>query len=169
MFLVIDLFLKSVNLNYHVGDNSLSIGNSCFCAMDTKFFTLRYALFIPPPCEHVDDNISEEEQKMFDHPEGRAISHYTTLSLKFYFEERGVSFPNGATIAYDRRASKLVVKNTYENLKTLNILLRSLDLEQPQVSVESTIVEISDKDLIELLGRQSANSAILSEIEIKKL
>jgi len=70
--------------------------------------------------------------------------------LKAYFEERGVPFPEGSTIAYNRRSGRLSVTNTLENLRRLDMLLRALDMEQPQVLIESKFVEINQRAIEEL-------------------
>jgi len=71
-------------------------------------------------------------------------------ALKKYFADRGIEFDEGATIAYDRRAGKLIVKNTYENLRKLEHLLRDLDISTPLVLVEAKIVEMRQTDIEEL-------------------
>ena len=48
----------------------------------------------------------------------------TAQLLKNHFSARGVRFDAGSSIAYDRRANKLIVRNTVENLRRLDELLR---------------------------------------------
>ncbi|MCF6176161.1 MAG: hypothetical protein L3J71_10380 [Victivallaceae bacterium] len=74
----------------------------------------------------------------------------TTAALIQYFEDRGIKFGPGASIAYSKRASKLFVKNTPDNLRKLESLLRQLDIETPLVLVEAKLIEIAQKDLEEL-------------------
>lgn len=74
----------------------------------------------------------------------------TTDALIKYFSDRGITFGDGATIAYDRRAGKLIVKNTYENLRKLEHLLRDLDIQTPLVLIEAKVVEMRQDDLEEL-------------------
>jgi len=71
-------------------------------------------------------------------------------ALKEYFVDRGINFDEGSTIAYDRRAGKLIVKNTYENLRKLEHLLRDLDISTPLVLVEAKIVEMTQLEVEEL-------------------
>ncbi|MBO5763504.1 MAG: hypothetical protein J6R85_06490 [Lentisphaeria bacterium] len=71
--------------------------------------------------------------------------------LRKYFSERGVKFDAGSSIAYNRRAGKLIVRNTADNLRRLDELLRQLDaIETPLVQVEVKLVEISEIDAQEL-------------------
>ena len=75
----------------------------------------------------------------------------TALALMRYFEERGVPFGEGSSISYDKRASKLIVRNTLENLRRLDELLRQLDgIQTPLVMVEIKGIEINELDMQEL-------------------
>ena len=75
----------------------------------------------------------------------------TAQLLKNHFSARGVRFDAGSSIAYDRRANKLIVRNTVENLRRLDELLRQLDaIETPLVSIEIKLVEINENDWQEL-------------------
>ena len=93
----------------------------------------------------------------------------TSEVLKAYFSERGVPFPSGSSIGYDKRGGQLVVRNTSDNLRRLGGLLRCLDLDQPQVIVESTIVEIGNEELIKLIGKEAALADNLSTGQIEKI
>lgn len=90
-------------------------------------------------------------------------------ALRHYFEERGVPFPKGSRIEYNRGQEQLEVKNTLENLRRLNSLLRFCDHEQPQVMVKTTMVSIKDDDLIQLVGENAANSLLLKPSQIEKI
>ncbi|MGE4563745.1 MAG: hypothetical protein AB7F32_02655 [Victivallaceae bacterium] len=75
----------------------------------------------------------------------------TSAILKSYFASRGVRFDGESSIAYDRRANKLIVRNTVENLRRLDELLRQLDaIETPLVMVEIKLIEINENDWQEL-------------------
>jgi general secretion pathway protein D len=161
---VIRYLCQTCGLKYRVDDQVLTIGTDAIDPMDTRFFKVRAALVtrIAPTdaaagADGEDEGFGEDD--MFDttttfEDDGaggastrRAV---TTEALKAYFEERGVPFPEGSTIAYDRRAGKLIVKNTHENLRRLDTLLRALDLEQPQVLIEAKFIETGQNDLEEL-------------------
>jgi general secretion pathway protein D len=94
-----------------------------------------------------------DTEKTFETEEGKekkAVS-LTSAALIKYFEDRGIRFGDGSTIAYDRRSNKLIVKNTLENLRKLDDLLRQLDLiKTPLVMVEAKIVELTQIDVEEL-------------------
>ena len=77
----------------------------------------------------------------------------TEAKLKRYFELRGVKFKegSGASISYDKRSSRLRVRNTLDNLRRMDELIRQLDaIETPLVMVEIKGIEISETDLQEL-------------------
>jgi phage baseplate assembly protein gpV len=93
----------------------------------------------------------------------------TSDALMNYFSARGVPFPAGASIAYSRRSQTLFVHNTRDNLRRLESLLRALDIEQPQVFLETTILEISNKELIEVIGKKAAKSDNFSKSQISKI
>jgi type II secretory pathway component GspD/PulD (secretin) len=138
--------------------------------MDTRFFKVRAALITRIAGDNAgeggdgagggDSGMAGGDMEMggdfFDPNETfnakpKSTAH-TVLSehLKAYFEERGVPFPEGSTIAYNRRSGRLSVTNTLENLRRLDMLLRALDMEQPQVLIESKFVEINQKAIEEL-------------------
>ncbi len=72
-------------------------------------------------------------------------------ALISYFVLRGITFEEGASIAYDSRGGRLIVKNTLENLRKMDDLLRQLDaIKFPLVMVEVKIVEINQVDVNEL-------------------
>lgn len=77
-------------------------------SLETKYFKVRSAIIT-----HIDpanqNNKSDPEK------------------LKKFFWERGVEFPEGSSIRYDKRAGKLYVTNTKENLRRMDFLLRALD------------------------------------------
>lgn len=75
----------------------------------------------------------------------------TATSLMRYFRERGVRFDEGSSISYNKRAGRLIVRNTLENLQRLDELLRQLDaINTPLVMVEVKAIEISETNMQEL-------------------
>jgi hypothetical protein len=78
--------------------------------------------------------------------------------LKDYFTQRGVDFTDANTaIAFDRRGGKLIVKNTPENLRRLEVLLRDLDIETPLVNMQFDMIEMAYDDLEKITaGMKSA-------------
>ena len=56
---------------------------------------------------------------------------------------RGIRFPPGSTATFLPGSSKLVVRDTPEQLDTINNLLQNLSAEQPQVNIEAKLVEFN--------------------------
>lgn len=161
---VIRYLCLNCGLKYRVNEHVLTIGTDAINPMDTRFFKVRAALItrIAPMGggdggDDDDNDLAEFDTAdtfgdTFDGDDSgkKTKRSITTEALKAYFTERGVPFPEGSTIAYDKRAGKLVVKNTHENLRRLDSLLRALDLEQPLVLIESKFIETRQRDLEEL-------------------
>jgi len=149
-------------LKYRIDDQVLTIGNESIDAMDTRFFKVRAALIatIAPANEDGgddagfgdDDAIFDAGDAFADNNDEGATSKrsVTSEALRTYFKDRGIPFPEGSTIAYSRRSGKLTVKNSHENLRRLDTLLRALDVDQPQVLIETKFLEISQVDLEEM-------------------
>ena len=166
---VVRYMCQKCGLRYRVQDQALVIGTSAIDPMEMRFFKVRAALIqrIAPPTMGEGGEGGEGAGGMalgedFFDPnttfgtggtgaKGQPSTRHSVTSdkLKAYFEERGVPFPEGSTIAYNKRSSRLAVNNTPENLRRLDMLLRALDLEQPQVLVESKFVEIDQRDIEE--------------------
>ncbi len=163
---------QSSGLKYRVEDKAILIGTKSIDDMDIRFFQVRAALVstisngtsdteeAPAAAEGSDlvkkafgDGGSENTFKAGGEA-GKAatkmMNSATSEALTKFFNDRGVPFEEGSAIAYDKRAGKLIVKNTPENLRKLESLLRDLDIQTPLVLIESKIMEISQNDLEEL-------------------
>jgi len=161
---VVRYLCQKCGLNYRVENQALVIGTSAINPMDTRFFKVRGALIqrIAPntaggEAGDGDGGLGGMGESDFFAPEetfagkGKSTKHdVVSDQLKAYFEERGVPFPDGSTIAYNRRSGRLAVTNTLENLRRLDKLIRALDMDQPQVLIESKFVEINQRDIEEL-------------------
>lgn len=171
---VLRYLCMQTGLQYCIDDNVILIGNESIQEMYTRFFPIRFALVARivslPDDEWSDDEFYdgtiEEMGWTFQEPPYRLK---TREGLEKYFAENLITFPEGTAVAYDRRTQKLLVKNTEKNLKLIENLLRNLDIEQPQVNIESTIVEISNKDLIALIGKKAAMGENLNLDQIEKI
>ncbi len=71
-------------------------------------------------------------------------------TLKNFFVECGVPFGEGASVSYNKRANKLTVRNTPENLKIMANLIKKIDIDTKLILVEAKIIEIAVSDLEEL-------------------
>ncbi len=66
---------------------------------------------------------------------------------KKFFGELGVSWPEGSTVQHMPTIGKLVVRNTSENLSTLETVLAVLNVTPRQVEIEARFVEVMQGDL----------------------
>ena len=104
----------------------------------------------PPANAGVSGEGGEASKTFLDRTSTRKPS-VTAMALMRYFQARGVPFGQGSSITYDKRASKLIVRNTLENLRRLDELIRQLDaIQTPLVMVEIKGSEISETDMQEL-------------------
>ena len=61
-----------------------------------------------------------------------------------------MSFPTNSTLVYNSRASKLIVRNTPENLESFERILSEVNVVPHQVQIEAKFIDISQSDLDEL-------------------
>jgi general secretion pathway protein D len=74
-----------------------------------------------------------------------------TSAAKDFLESQGVQFPAGASANFLPSSSRLIVRNTQENLDLVDALVESATGAVPsQIEIESKFVEISQKNLKEL-------------------
>ncbi len=80
---------------------------------------------------------------------GGSISH--RVGAKEFLESNGVQFPPGATANFVASSSRLIVRNTQENLELIDTIVDASIITAPsQVEIESKFVEISQNNLKEL-------------------
>src|SRR5579871_2724207 len=72
-----------------------------------------------------------------------------TNGLKNLFLDAGVQFPTNSSISYHEQSSTLIVRNTPENLETLERVLDVFNTIPSQVEIEAKFVEINQNDLDE--------------------
>ncbi len=154
---------KSVGLKYKIEDNTIIIGVGVD-DMQMEYFKVRGDLIsdiapaegtdnvaaIPAPAAVVGQERTAVNFEEFTAATGQE-KKISSLALIKYFELRGIKFEEGATIAYETRSGQLVVKNTLENLRKMDELLRQLDLiKSPLVLIEAKIVDLTQADVNEL-------------------
>jgi general secretion pathway protein D len=83
-----------------------------------------------------------------------------------FLESQGVPFPPGASANFLPQSSRLIVRNTQDNLDLIDALVEQLNLAVPkQVEIESKFIEITQNNLKELgfdwlLGPFSVNGKV---------
>ncbi len=106
-------------------------------------------------------SLREEEQASGDF--GDAIQIESTKfednqDWKKFFGELGVQWPEGSTVKYVGSIGKLIVKNTSEQLASLEKVLAELNVTPHQVEIEVRFVEVMQTDLDSLGFEWSMNS-----------
>ena len=80
-----------------------------------------------------------------------ANSSADVAKMKKYFSDRGISFPAGSSIRYNKRKNCLEVINSEENLRKLDELLLQLSaIEVPMVMTEVKFIEVAERDFNQL-------------------
>lgn len=77
----------------------------------------------------------------------------TVSTNKTYLEEiieRFTTATEGAQLYLDRNTHALFVKNTWDNLNTIEALVEAVDISPPQVFIEARFIEVGVADLREL-------------------
>ncbi len=74
----------------------------------------------------------------------------TRLDAKTFLESNGVTFPPGASAIYLASTSKLVVRNTQQNIDLVQVLVGEAIQVPKQVEIESKFIDINQTNLKEL-------------------
>lgn len=117
-----------------------------------------YAVLIVPLSEPTDTLLTKEYRVppgfITSMPSGAGSSEGgggATSAAKDFLESQGVQFPAGASANFLPSSSRLIVRNTQENLDLVDALVESATGAVPsQIEIESKFVEISQKNLKEL-------------------
>jgi general secretion pathway protein D len=81
---------------------------------------------------------------------GGASVTQVAIDLKALFKDAGVDFPPGASITFNQKTSKIIIRNTPKNIEAFLKVLPSFDAVPTQVEIEARFIEISQSDLDEL-------------------
>jgi general secretion pathway protein D len=126
-----------------------------------KYKIEEYAVFLLP----INDSPTVLTTRTFSVPSGffsgglrtsaPAAGGFTTaesvqVDVKQELTNMGVEFPAGATAAFLSSTSKLVVKNTPDQMDVIEALLEARRQEAPQVEIETKFVEFTEDALKEL-------------------
>jgi general secretion pathway protein D len=81
---------------------------------------------------------------------GAGTATITRQDAKTFLESSGVTFPPGASATYLAASSKLVVRNTQENVDLIESLVQENQTVIKQVEIESKFIEVTQDNLKEL-------------------
>ncbi len=165
---VLKYVCELAGLKYKIEDRAVLVGTEGIDDMEHGFFQVRNSLInriaaeVGPKEEKkeektggITDRIDTfTDEGAFDEAaqEMTSVAPVTSEMLKQFFTARGISFedPN-SSIAFDNKTNKLIVKNTPDNLRRMDALLKEIDIQTPLVLIEAKILEIS-MNAVEELG-----------------
>ena len=164
---VLKYVCELAGLKYKIEDRAVLVGTEGIDDMEHGFFQVRNSLINRIAAE-VGPKEEKKEEKTggitdrvdtftdegaFDEAAEEMISvaAVTPEMLKQFFSDRGISFedPN-SSIAFDTKTNKLIVKNSPENLRRMDALLKEIDIQTPLVLIEAKILEITMQAIEEL-------------------
>lgn len=155
---IIRYVCQASGLKYQVGNNYVFIGEVVE-DMERQEFPIETSavMRIAEKSAESGDPAAAEEGNAWELPAagtavgagGADVGH--SKSLKAYFSERGVDFPEGASVFYSGRSGKMYMVNTPSNLRRVTDLLSGMgDLETTMVLIESKFLEVAQHDLEQL-------------------
>ncbi|MCX7713187.1 MAG: type II and III secretion system protein [Chthoniobacterales bacterium] len=101
-------------------------------------------------------------------PQGPRSSLTGTIDAQKFLQDQGIKFPQGASATYYRSGSKLIVKNTQDNIDQIEALVNAATgVQEKQVEIQTKFIEISQNNLEELgfdflMGPFSLNGVAIS-------
>ena len=163
---VIRYVCEVAGLRYKIEEKAVMVGVRNTGDMEIGFFEVRKSLIqrIAIEAEGTDNtekNDSKDSLKDAErfadkslleskNTDSKKTPEVTQEMLKDYFTQMGIVFSEGSTISYDARTGRLVVKNTPENLRKMDMVLKEIDIPPPLVLVDAKVMEVSMNALEEL-------------------
>jgi len=123
---VIKYVCKVKGLIYRVDDNAIVINSKGNVTLKRKVFQLSRSL------------------DMIDLPDAEGSSNKKVTKL---LEKIGIPQVEGATVTYDTRNNRLIVRNTAENLKIIEEFIKRFSKTPFQVQIQSRFVTIRSDDM----------------------
>ena len=163
---VIRYVCEVAGLRYKIEEKAVMVGVRNTGDMEIGFFDVRKSLIqrIAIEAEGVDstekndskdslkdaERFSDKSLLESKNSETKKAPEVTPEMLKEYFTQMGIVFNEGSTISYDERSGRLVVKNTPENLRKMDMVLKEIDIPPPLVLIDAKVMEVSMNALEEL-------------------
>ena len=130
---VIKYVCKVKGLTYRIDDNAVVINSKGNVTLKRKVFQLSRSL------------------DMIDLPDVEGSSNKKVTKL---LEKIGIPIVEGATVTYDTRNNRLIVRNTAANLKIIEEFIKRFSKTPFQVQIQSRFVTIRSDDMNQLVFRQ---------------
>ena len=166
---VIRYVCEVADLKYKIEEKAVMVGVRNADDMEIGFFEVRKSLIQRITIEAEGTDTTEKNESKDSLKDAERFSDKSLLEsnkdsenkkssslgvtqevLKQYFTPMGIAFPEGSTISYDSRNGKLIVKNTPENLRRMDTLLKEIDIPPPLVLVDAKVMEVSMRAMEEL-------------------
>ena len=148
----------ATGLKYNIEDQAVVVGDNSMEQMETRFYQTQSGLInsIVTNLNPIKINLQGSgktkfyDSKNFAKDSSLPQQNVTSAQLTDYFKQRGVPFPQGSSIAWDSKTSVLIATNTPDNQKIITSLIKEIDIQVPQVLIETKFVEITENELEEL-------------------
>ncbi len=140
---ILGYVIAQTNLQYTVEDYAVYLRPSI-----DEGETLSVRTFLVPPNFFQGSSLAVSIAAPTD-PQGTTISS-VTVKVQQQLSDKGIRFPAGATATFLPGSSKLVVRDTPEQLDLISNLIEQLSQETPQVQIEAKVAEFN-QDAIKAL------------------
>jgi general secretion pathway protein D len=149
---VLGYIIQQTNLQYSVDDYAVYLRPS----IDTGENQTVRTYLVPP---NFFTNTGGLRVSASTSPDQPATVEDVSNDVKQELSDRGIHFPPGATAVFLPVSSKLVVRNTPEQLDLIGNLIEQLSKETPQVQIEAKLAEFTDTALKSLSFNYQAGFA----------
>ena len=133
---ILDYIVQQTNLQYSVEDYAVYLRPSV-----DEGETLTVRTFLAPPTLFKGSSLRVTAAATGSN--NPTTIENVTSNVQQELANRGIRFPAGATATFLPGSSKLVVRNTPEQLDLIANLIEQLSKEQPQVEIEAKIAEFT--------------------------
>jgi general secretion pathway protein D len=134
---ILGYIVQQTNLQYSVEDYAVYLRPSV-----DEGETLTVRTFLAPANFFSGSGLSVEAPANAD-PNAPLTVSSVAHDAQPELESRGIKFPAGATATFLPGSSKLVVRDTPEQLDLINTLIENLSKETPQVNIEAKLAEFN--------------------------
>jgi general secretion pathway protein D len=150
LYVVLDYIAKLSNMKLKIEPNSVWIVplSEPTASMETKTYKVP-PTFIPDKSLDATGSLPQPGSSGLPDPNKARLAQ--RMDAKEYLLQQGVEFPDGASAYYNYKGSKLVVRNTHDNIDEIDALVDAATVGAPsQVDIETKFLEINQNNVQEL-------------------
>ena len=139
----LDMIMEMAGLKYRIKGNIVMImrKNAAVDELQHRMYS------VLPSITEVQLSLGETRADTGDNWSINPGERQATTDWKAFFGDLGVTWPDGSSVKYVPAIGKLVVRNTPDNLATLEQVLGALNVTPFQVEIEVRFVEVAQVDL----------------------